>query len=149
VLDVVPLFQFFSQRNRDHFHTYNQREATRRYRLKRNNNVVCRILRRGLPEGTRPLYRYFDGSHRRRSRTLNDHFMTTIEAETRSAEFRSYRRRSIAGYCFTSQKSDTLPLHRYHLKTGNVRDHYYTTEENGPQGYTLDDFTDPCYVYPA
>ena len=86
-LDVVQLFQFFSRRNRDHFYTYNQQEAGRRYRLKRDENVACRILRSSLPEGTRPLYRYFDGTHRRRRRPLNDHFMTTSEAEVRSKYF--------------------------------------------------------------
>jgi len=152
----VPLYRY--RRNRksgsDHFYTTNKQEmgtvtpgSTGTYGYI-SQGVACKLLIAGAYGSSVPLYRYFRGKNEDTS-----HFYTTNENDIGtitpgSTGKHGYRSEGIAGYCFSSQVEDTVPLHRYY--NSGTTDHFYTTDwgelGNGKNGYEYEGVQ--CYVFP-
>jgi len=109
----------------DHFHTTSIAEigtATLGNHGYTSEGTEC-VIRRLEVTGSVPLFRYYH-------QQLVDHFYTTNAGEIGTTTpgvigNHGYRSEGRAGYCFSSQVPNTIPLFRYYNPT--ISDHFYTT----------------------
>ena len=110
------------------------------------------VIRRLEVTDSVPLFRYYHEQ-------LVDHFYTTNAGEISTTTpgvigNHGYRSEGRAGYCFSSQVPNTIPLFRYYNPT--ISDHFYTTNsmeigtttvgQVGRHGYRFERIE--CYVHP-
>lgn len=150
----APLYRYYG--HGDHFYTTNINEigecksgqtGVHGYR---SEGIAAIVHARSVP-GTIPLYRYY--------KSIN-HFYTTNPDEIGVivpgwVGRHGYKSEGIAGYVYPTQKSGTVPLHRYY-KGGSNDDYFYTLNtyeiganlrpgQTGRHGYTYEGVA--CYVY--
>jgi lysine/ornithine N-monooxygenase len=93
---------------------------------------------------TVPLYRLLKNG-------TGNHFYTTSAAERDNAvKSYGYKYEGIAGYVFSTQVADSIPLYRLVLSTSTALDHFYTTSaaerDNAVKSYGYKYEGVQCYV---
>lgn len=140
MLEIVPLYRYYSSGRSHHFYTTNWNEQGNGKNGLAYEWVEAFVSSKQI-EGTTPLYRYYN------SKRL-DHVYTTNWNELGNGKY-DYKLEGNEGYIYKTQVPGTVPLYRYYhsKKIKHVYTSVWDELGNGKYGFSFEKIEG--YVYPG